>query len=149
MLSSNVIRWVEREVANALNAPDDTSQHEDELLSLDDDVIRVVEAIAQVGISPALEVKLQEWEQRKIEVQVSLASNPKPASLPNRTEVREVWTGLVEGLGDLKDKATVTELEAARSAIKGLVGDIRVTREGEGYADVCLQRMVAGARFVR
>ena len=42
---------------------------------------------------------------------------------------------------------TDTELQAARTAIKGLVGEIRVDRDGQGYADVCLQSMVAGARL--
>ena len=147
LLSPNVIRWVEREVASALNASDDTSQYEAELISLESEIARVVDAIAQVGISPALESKLQDLEQRKVDAEIALESARRPVAIPNRSEVQEIWTELVEGLGDLPQKLTDTELEAARTAIKGLVGEIRVTRDGKGYADVCLQSMVAGAGF--
>ena len=147
LLSPNVIRWVEREVTSALNAPDDTNRYETELMSLEDDIVRVVDAIAQVGISPALQAKLQDLEQRKLDAEIALDSRRRVVPIPDRSEVQEIWTELVEGLGELKHKATDTELEAARTAIKGLIGQIRVTRDGKGYADVCLQSMVAGAGF--
>ncbi len=107
----------------------------------------MVDAIAQVGISPALEAKLHDLEQRKVDAEVALASAQRPITLPDRSEIQGIWTELVEGLGELQHKATDTELEAARTAIKGIVGQIRVTRDGQGYADVCLQSMVAGAGF--
>ncbi len=63
------------------------------------------------------------------------------------SKVQEIWTDLVESLGELPKKMTDTELQSARIAIKGLVGEIRVTGDGQGYADVCLQSMVAGGRY--
>ncbi len=149
LLAPNVIRWVKREISSALNTPDNTNQYETELMSLGSEITRVVDAIAQVGISPALESKLHELEQRKVEAEIALASAQRPITLPDCSEIQEIWTELVEGLGELKDKATDMELEAARTAIKGLVGEIRVTRDGLGYADVCLQSMVAGARLLK
>ncbi len=147
LLSPNVMRWVDREVAHAVHASDDTSQYEAELISLESEIARVVDAIAQVGISPALQAKLHDLEQRKIDAEITLDSTRRVVPIPDRSEVQEIWTELVEGLGELKQKATDTELEAARTAIKGLIGQIRVTRDGKGYADVCLQSMVAGAGF--
>ena len=100
-----------------------------------------------MGISPALESKLQDLEQRKIDAEITLGSARRPVAIPNRSEVHEIWTELVEGLGELPKKMTDTEVETARTAIKGILGEIRVTRDGQGYADVCLQSMVAGARL--
>ncbi len=94
-----------------------------------------------------MESKLHDLEQRKVDAEIALASAQRPITLPDRAEVQDVWTELVEGLGELPKKMTDTELEAARTAIKGLIGQIHVTRDGKGYADVCLQSMVAGAGF--
>jgi hypothetical protein len=38
------------------------------------------------------------------------------------------------------------EIEVARSSLKDYIGEVRVDRTGMGYADLRLQRMVAGAR---
>ena len=122
-------------------------QYEAELNTLQAEIARVVDAITQVGISPALEAKLQDLEQRKIDTEIALSDARRIPVIPNRTEVQGVWTELVEGLGELPKKMTDTEAETARTAIKGILGEIRVTRDGQGYADVCLQSMVAGAGF--
>ena len=116
-------------------------------MSLESEIARVVDAIAQVGVSPALASKLQDLEQRKVDAELALGAARKPIILQDRSKVREVWTELVEGLGELPKTMTDTELQAARAAIRGLVGEIRVTRDGQGYADVCLQSMVAEARL--
>jgi len=101
-----------------------------------------------VGISPALEANLQELEKRKVDAEIALAAAQGPIALPDRSRVQEVWPELVAGLGELPKKMTDSELQSARAAIKELVGEIRVTRDGQGFADVCLQSMVAGAGFV-
>ena len=147
LTSPDVIRWVQREVTSALNAPDDSDRYELELLSVEAELARVVDAIAQVGISPALESKLHDLEQHKVAADIAFDAARRPITLPDRSKVQEIWADLVAGLGDLPKKMTDTELQSARGAIRGLVGEIRVTRDGQGYADVCLQRMVAGAGF--
>ena len=82
--------------AGALNTSDDTSQHEAELMSLESEVERVVDAIAQVGVSPALKAKLQDLEQRKRNIQTELEAARRPVAIPNCSEVHQIWTGLVE-----------------------------------------------------
>ena len=143
------MRWVEREVSSALNTPDDTSRYEAELIALENEITRVVDAIARVDISPALEAKLQELEHNKVESEIALESTRRVVPVPERSEVHGIWTEMVEGLGELPKKLTDTDLQAVRTAIKGLVGEIRVDQDGNGYADVCLQCMVAPARIVR
>ena len=98
-----------------------------------------------MGISPPLDAKLQDLELRKIEAEVALGDARRTPVIPNRSEVQGVWTQLVDGLGELPKKMTDTEVETARTAIKGILGEIRVTRDGQGYTDVCVQSMVAGA----
>lgn len=88
LLSPDVIRWVEREVANALNAPDDADRHEADLSSVEAEISRVVDAIAQVGMSPALQAKLQELETRKVDAEIALGDAQSPVVFPNRIEVQ-------------------------------------------------------------
>ena len=58
-----------------------------------------------------------------------------------------MWTGLVEGLGELPAKLTDTELQAARTAIKGLIGEIRVARDGMGRRNIS-QSLGDGSRSI-
>ena len=93
----------------------------------------------------SLDVKSSKMSANPNPVKLRFGVTRAPISLPDRSKVRKVWTELVEKLGELPKKMTDTELQSARTAIKGLVGEIRVTRDSQGYADVCLQSMVAGA----
>ena len=67
--------WIinEREVTNAMHAPDTSDKYGAELVAVDTEIARVVDAIATIGVSAALQVKLTELEQRKAQVEGELS----------------------------------------------------------------------------
>ena len=146
-LSVAMLQWVKREVSKGLQAPDESDRFEAELAALDAEIANVVDAIAHIGMSPALQSKLNELELRKIQVEAELSMTQRTVQFPNTSDIQEVWTGLVENIGDVHSDASEVEMQALRNGVKGLIGQIRVARDGMGSADLCLQSMVAGAGF--
>ena len=69
--------------------------------------------------------------------------------VPDIAAIRATWRDVVDNLGSLSERATLIEMQAARNALRGILGIMRVDRRGKGHADLtigaCLQGMVAGA----
>ena len=61
--------------------------------------------------------------------------------------IRAKWVELVQRLGELPAMMKAAEVDAARESIRSVLGEVRVDREGKGYCDLGLQRMVAGVGF--
>jgi hypothetical protein len=146
LLDDRTIRWAEREVAKRLVAPPvDTGAARKELAAVDADLQRVVDAIAKVGLSAALESKLADLEARKRSLIVELQAAGKTIQLPDMSIITAKWRTVVEDLGNLPKLATPTEVGTARQTLQALLGIVRVDRDGKGYADLGLPtNMVAG-----
>jgi hypothetical protein len=66
LLSVRTVEWAEKEIARRLAAPAaDTDGPRRELAQVQSDLDRVVDAVAKIGFSAALESKLAELEARK------------------------------------------------------------------------------------
>lgn len=129
LLAPDVVRWVEREITKAMHAPDDSDKYWAELAVVDAKMGHVVDAIAKIGFSGALQAKLAELERRKAQVQVNLSANQRAVLFPDRAEIQATWTRFNEQPGELQDKATQVEKEGMRNAIKDLPGQIREARD--------------------
>ncbi len=149
LLSPDTIRWAEKEISKLLVTPDqDTGSIKAEINVTEAEIARVIEAITKVGISDALECKLKDLEQRQSALRCELASAETIVELPDVSAIAAHWTAAVDRLGDLPKTLTPSELDTARSALKGLFGEVRVDRHGKGYAALGLPtNMVAGAGF--
>ena len=147
LLAPEILPWVQREVTKAMDTPDDTVAHESALIEIDAEIARIVDAIAQVGLSAALQDKLTTLEQRKLEIEAELSMVRRVSPFPRNADIQRVWTGLVENIGEAHEKMSDVEMQTTRNLVKSLIGQIRVARDGMGSADLCLQSMVAGAGF--
>jgi hypothetical protein len=98
-------------------------------------------------VSPALEAKLKELEQRQRTLKADLAIAETVTVLPDRKAIHAQWQSLVNDLESLPGRLTRTETETAKATLKGWLGEVRVDRSGKGYAELCLQRLVAGVGF--
>ena len=70
--------------------------------------------------------------------------------MPDLNVIRKTWREIVTNLGSLSERAEPNEVMAARNALKGLLGFVKVDRRGKGYADLTIgvpTSMVAGAGF--
>jgi DNA invertase Pin-like site-specific DNA recombinase len=147
----DVRRAAEREIASALAADDDTSDVEAlraERVEVEAEIERVVSAIVKVGISPALEAKLKEREERQRELRGEIANAERTVAPLGHAEIAGEWDALIETLGEFpKELRTRTETEAARASVLAYVGPMLVDRQGRGTAD--LQCSEAGGGFVR
>ena len=52
LLAPDVVRWVEREVTNAMHAPDNSDKYGAELVAVNTEIALVVDAIATIGVVP-------------------------------------------------------------------------------------------------
>ena len=147
LLAPEILPWIQREVTKAMDTPDDTGRHESELIEIDAEIARIVDAIAQIGLSAALQDKLTALEQRKLETESELSMMRRVSLFPASADIQRVWTGLVENLGEAHEKMSDVEMQTTRNLVKSLIGQIRVARDKTGSADLCLQSVVAGAGF--
>lgn len=153
LLSPQTIRWAEKEVARQLAAPPvDTSATRSQLAEVEAELARVVDAIAKVGLSPALESKLASLECRKRDLTAEVRAAVRSVDIPDAELIAATWHAAVDNLGELPKLAEPSEVEAARRSLQALIGVVRVDRDGKGYADISVgvpTGMVAGARSQR
>jgi site-specific DNA recombinase len=151
LLDEKTVRWAEKEVARRLAAPAaDTGPARRELAQVEGDLVRVVDAIAKMGFSNALESKLAELEARKHTLLAELQAAERTIQLPDISAITAKWRAVVENVGNLPKMATPPEVETARRSLKSLLGTVRVDRTGKGFADLSLHvptNVVAGAGF--
>jgi hypothetical protein len=92
------------------------------LQAADAEIARIVDAIREVGISPALADALREAEGRKAKLEDAL-SDPPAARKVTAAQVRREITRLREGLaGD--------EIATTRKMLKTLIRAVEIPREG-------------------
>ena len=110
-----------------------------------------MDAIAKVGLSPALESKLASLECQKRDLAANLRAADRRIQLPDISVIRGKWRAVVDDLGNLPKCAAPSELAVARKSLQSPIGTVRVDREGKGYADLSIgvpTFVVAGAGFV-
>ena len=151
LLDDKTVRWAEKEVARRLAVPAaDTAPGRRELSQVEGDLVRVVNAIAKMGFSAALESKLAELEARKHTLLAELQAAKRTIQLPDASAITAKWRAVIENLSNLTKMATASEVETARRSLRSLLGTVRVDRTGRGFADLSLHvptGMVAGAGF--
>ncbi len=151
LLDHKNVQWAEKEVSRRLSAPAvDTKPARRELARVEADLERVVDAIAKIGFSRALESKLAELESRKHTLRAELQAAERTIQIPDVSTVTAKWRAVVENLENLPKMATPSEVETARRSLRSLLGTVRVDRTGKGFADLSLPvpaGMVAGAGF--
>jgi site-specific DNA recombinase len=153
LLSESTLKWAEREASKRLRAPKvDVTKIKSELADVTAEIDRVVDAITKVGISDALAGKLKTLEQRKRDLTTGIQVAEKAVRMPDKAVVRGQWSKLVDSLGNLPKTMSRTQTEQARNSIKAFLREVRVDRNGKGYADLQLggalpTSMVAGAGF--
>lgn len=104
-------------------------QHAARRLELERQVARLTDAIAEVGISPALSTRLQQAEAELAASPRTGAPVPPDIATGIRTRLRALALDLSGALGQ--------NIGRARSILRGLLGDVRLVREGPAvFAEV-------------
>jgi hypothetical protein len=127
----------------------DTGEARRRLAKVEAEFHRVVNAIAKVGLGPALESKLASLERQKRNLAADVRAADRSIQLPDMSAIRARWRAVVDDLGNLPKRASPSELAAARRSLQSLIGIVRVDRDGKGYADIGVgvpTFVVAGAR---
>ena len=88
----------------------DTKPARRELARVEGDLVRVVDAIAKIGFSAALESKLAELEARKHTLLADLQAAERTIQLPDISAITAKWRAGVEDLGNLPKMATPPEV---------------------------------------
>lgn len=95
------------------------------LVELDAEIGRLVEAVAVVGVSPALAQRIRDAEAERARLQASMAPVRDVAVIEVR-EAAAAYRRLLLRLGD----ALARDIAAARDAVRELLGDVVVRIEG-------------------
>ena len=153
LLMPENILWAEQEILRTLQQPPvDVDRLRKELVKTDNELKNVVEAVATTGMSEAFQAKLTALESRRRQIEEQVSRCSREVCLPNTGAIRKTWKALAQNLGSLSKRATPDELIQARSALKGLLGEVRVDRNGKGSAELSPgsllpANLVAGAGF--
>jgi hypothetical protein len=102
-------------------------------------------------LRPTLQTKLAELENRRESLSAEIDAADQVMHLPDADAIQAKWREIVTNLGSLSERAEPAEVTAARNALQGLLGIVKVDRLGKGYADLSIgvpTSMVAGASFV-
>ncbi len=102
-----------------------------EVQAIEQQIERVTDAIAEVGISQALRTKLVALEQKRDELEAALrALDAEPIDLAPR--MLDGWRRLVGGMEDLArhPDARPEDVEEARTRLAALIGDVKMIPEG-------------------
>jgi len=104
---------------------DEKSRRQD----LDRKIKDLAETICEVGRSDILTAKLEELEaeRRSLNAQISTTTSSSKL-LPG---VTDIWREVVENLENLNKVARPHEMEAARKALRGIIGEVTVVEEGD------------------
>ena len=96
---------------------------------IDRQINDLAETICEVGRSDILTAKLKELEAERRSLREPVSSLTTTAKLlPGATEK---WREVVENLGNLNKVAKPHEMEAARKALRGIIGEVTVVEEGD------------------
>ncbi len=99
------------------------------LTELDEQIANVVDSLATMGKSAALTAKLKELEHKRQGVAVSTAdSPPEPTTLINAADI---WTKIVSNLEILHKVARQDQVDEAREALQGIIGEVTIVEEGD------------------
>jgi hypothetical protein len=107
------------------------------LIEVDGELQRVADAIAQVGLSPTLWAKLVELENSREALVAKIALPTMSFNCPTLTPYRRRGARVTD-LGSLSERAEPAEVTAARKALRGMLGIVKVDRLGKGYADLSI-----------
>jgi DNA invertase Pin-like site-specific DNA recombinase len=111
---------VVRELMHVVNKPTD---HTRRLSEVDSEIARLVDAVASVGISPALSDRLKHAEAERVRLQAI----PKPGRLDIRN-IAKRYRDLVDRLDD----ALRTDIKGARQALASVLGPVLVDADEQG-----------------
>jgi hypothetical protein len=136
--------------------PSTTSSQSKRRRELDGEIGRIVDAIASVGLSPALQTRLKLLEEERTELEQRCA-HTQAARVPTASEIRRVFREVVIDL----QTALNSDIHRARQLLLGLIGRVAVTHEqgdthltfDEPFAALAAAsglslKLVAGAGFV-
>ena len=150
-MSDETTRWAGREIAKRLATPKaDTSKAGKELAKVSRELENVADAVARVGFSKTLENKLATLEASRERLTAEIAAAETVIEAPDLLAIRAKWRDVVVNLGSLSSVRRTRKYRAARNALQGILGVVKVDREGSGYADLRIgapTSMVAGACF--
>ena len=104
--------------------PDQTSRRRE----LDRQINDLAETICEVGKSDILTAKLKKLEKEQSELTLNLANTPSMVHLTAGADT--AWREVVENLESLHKYAKPDEVETARQALKGIIGEVTVVEEG-------------------
>ena len=137
LLSAERLQWAKSEIRKIVkNYESPRYGIEAELAEVEADLLHVVDAISRAGFSDALGKKLKTLEARKHELSTELNRVSTVVALPDSEEIVQGWTDLVNQLGELPKRIRPDELEAARAALRGTFGEVRVGRDGKAVAEI-------------
>lgn len=156
LLSDASIDAMRKEVArlaqhHAQHAHTRTAAARKRLADVDGEISRLVEAIAITGISPALRERLQKAEAERAQLQQDLAAPAESISTTMIPRLVERYRDLVDRLPDIMRLKPAQ----ARDALRGILGEITITREGReiwaemrgAFGQIASINVVAGERF--
>ncbi|RRQ22970.1 hypothetical protein D6C00_01045 [Thiohalobacter thiocyanaticus] len=151
LLSPDAIKALQTEVravVREMNATDPSLPLRERLEGLDQEIARLVDAVAASGGSQALLARLQTAEAERDQVRRELDQLPDQERLP------DIIPGLIDRYREALDLLPEEMKDAppeARQAVADMLGEVRIVADGDGfYAEVetgSLIRLVAGAGF--
>ncbi|HSH30043.1 MAG TPA: recombinase family protein [Thiohalobacter sp.] len=151
LLSPDAIRTLQAEartVVREMNDTDPSLPLRERLDGLDQEIARLVDAVAASGGSQALLTRLQTAEAERDEVRRELDHLPDQERLP------DIIPGLIDRYREMLDLLPEEMKDAppeARQAVADMLGEVRILADGEAiYAEVktgSLIRLVAGVGF--
>ena len=137
LLSPDAISALESQVQKLLserkrNNVSALSAGKERIRALNDEIARLVDAIAAIGISDALKTRLQSAENEKKLIEAQISASNEPSAIAGggemKARIKRILVDLQNTLG--------SDTHRARKIIGDLFGDIKILKESDGiYAE--------------
>ena len=125
LLDPDFVKKVTKQIQHECRKQPKKSTSVAEIRKLDQQIKDLAETICDVGRSDILSAKLKDLEERREELASQLSATPTKMV----AGAADQWKKVVSNLENLHKYARPDEVETAREALKGIIGEVKVAEE--------------------
>ena len=127
LLEPGFAKEMEREIRKRVHAHEPQPSTKKDIAKFDRQINDLAETICEVGRSDILTAKLRDLEERKATLASYLANVESTTHLT--VGAQDKWREIVSNLENIHKYAQPDEVETAREALKGIIGQVTVAEE--------------------
>ena len=126
LLEPNFVKEVTRRIKSELRQNPEERVSLPDIEVLDRQIGDIAQTICDVGRSDILTMKLQDFEDRRLALAQDLDRNANGVDFSALANASDKWREIVTNLENLHKYAKPDEVEAARQALSGIIGQVNV-----------------------